>query len=594
MVSRLGNRALAVALLGATALGCNALLGNQYRHVDGADDGGSDDSATAGNTNGGSGVSVAGHSANGAGTAGKAPSGGAAALGESGAAGSAEVAGASGSIGEQAGGGTGGATSPPCGNGQLGAGEACDDDNTLNGDGCSASCAVEAGWACDQAQPSRCAAKCGDGLVFGSEAKAGGCDDHNQVSSDGCSSSCHVEPGYACSGTPSKCAQTCGDGVLDSGESCDDQNTIAGDGCLACAIETGFSCVNTPLPSTCTDIDECASGTPCGAHSTCTNTSGSYTCGCVSGYSSVGNTCTDIDECASGTPCGVHSTCTNTSGSYTCGCSSGYNLVGSTCTDIDECASGTPCGANATCSNTAGSFTCTCAMGYSMVGGTCTADSTSCNMGSPGTGGTLHSGSNTTGSTASGYFFSSFANGSGASLTTYGVDAKFSATWNNSGDFIARVGLRYDATQMPDQIGTFSADVAETKSGTAGGYSYIGVYGWMENSLIEFYIIDDWFGSHPTGLGNKTGIFTVDGGTYDVYQHAATGSGSITGGTSWQQYFSVRSTSRNCGHIAVSQHFSEWASLGMPSGNLEEVTLISEVGGGNGSINFTNAVIAVH
>lgn len=593
MVSRLRDRALAVLLLGLSALGCNALLGNQYRHVEGADDGGSGSSDLAGNANGGTAANVAGRSGSGAGTGGKAATGGAAAHGESGAAGVIELGGAAGNPGEPAGGGAGGAMIPPCGNAQVGGGEACDDSNTMNGDGCSASCAVEAGWTCDQAEPSVCTAKCGDGLVLGSEAKAGGCDDHNEVSSDGCSASCHVEPGYVCSGTPSVCAKTCGDGLLDPGETCDDQNTIAGDGCFACAVETGFNCDNTPLPSECTDIDECASGTPCGAHSTCTNTSGSYTCGCVSGYKLVGSACTDIDECASGTPCGPHSTCTNTSGSYTCGCATGYGLVGSSCTDIDECASGTPCGANATCTNTAGSFTCTCMTGYSMVGGTCTADST-CNMGTPGTGGTTHSGSSSSGTIAGGYFFSSFSNGSGASITVYGVDAKFSAAWNNSGDFIARVGLRYDATQTPTQLGTISADFAETKAGTGGGYSYIGVYGWMENPLVEFYIVDDWFGAHPTGVGTKVGTFTVDGGSYDVYQRQMTGTGSITGASPWQQYYSVRTTSRSCGHISVSQHFSQWATLSMPSGKLEEVTLVSEVGGGSGSVNFTNATVVVN
>ncbi len=36
----------------------------------------------------------------------------------------------------------------PCGNGTIGAGEACDDGNTANGDGCSSACAIEPGWQC--------------------------------------------------------------------------------------------------------------------------------------------------------------------------------------------------------------------------------------------------------------------------------------------------------------------------------------------------------------------------------------------------------------------------------------------------------------
>lgn len=88
---------------------------------------------------------------------------------------------------------------------------------------------------------------------------------------------------------------------------------------------------------------------------------------CPSGYTLVGITCTDIDECATGTPCGTASTgCTNTQGSYSCTCSSGYTApaTGGTCTDVNECATGSPCGAFATgCTNTSGSYTVTAHVG---------------------------------------------------------------------------------------------------------------------------------------------------------------------------------------------------------------------------------------
>jgi len=45
---------------------------------------------------------------------------------------------------------------PVCGNGTVEIGEECDDNNTGAGDGCDASCDIEAGWVCDDADPSAC------------------------------------------------------------------------------------------------------------------------------------------------------------------------------------------------------------------------------------------------------------------------------------------------------------------------------------------------------------------------------------------------------------------------------------------------------
>ena len=46
-------------------------------------------------------------------------------------------------------------TTAVCGDGIIGAGEQCDDDNTTNGDGCSAQCKIESCWTC-VSQPSTC------------------------------------------------------------------------------------------------------------------------------------------------------------------------------------------------------------------------------------------------------------------------------------------------------------------------------------------------------------------------------------------------------------------------------------------------------
>jgi len=226
--------------------------------------------------------------------------------------------------------------------------------------------------------------------------------------------------------------------------------------------------------------------------------------------------------------------------------------------------------------------------GSSTPGGSGGSGTVSCN-GSPLTGGTQHCSSNSTGNVGS-LSYSIWSSGGGGCITTYGAGAAYKATWNNSGDFLAGCGFQWNETQTYDQYGTVSADYAYTKSGSGGGWSYIGIYGWSNNPLIEFYIVDDWFGSGPpTGGGTMKGSFTVDGATYKVYQHQQNNQPSIHGTTTFQQYFSVRQTARQCGHISLTEHFKEWASLGMPLGKMASARLLTEAGGGSGSIDYSSA-----
>ncbi|MDH3654275.1 MAG: C25 family cysteine peptidase [Myxococcales bacterium] len=84
---------------------------------------------------------------------------------------------------------------PFCGSSARGAGEECDDGNTVDGDGCSATCTLEA------------PAPCGDGLIWLGEE----CDDGGTAGGDGCNSNCEIEPGYTCTGEPSICTSSCAD-----------------------------------------------------------------------------------------------------------------------------------------------------------------------------------------------------------------------------------------------------------------------------------------------------------------------------------------------------------------------------------------------
>lgn len=75
-----------------------------------------------------------------------------------------------------------------CGDDFVQEGEACDDGNTIDGDGCSEMCEVEF---------------CGDGVVNNEDEE---CDDGNTDEGDGCSALCVTE--------------FCGDGIINNSESC--------------------------------------------------------------------------------------------------------------------------------------------------------------------------------------------------------------------------------------------------------------------------------------------------------------------------------------------------------------------------------------
>jgi hypothetical protein len=199
-----------------------------------------------------------------------------------------------------------------------------------------------------------------------------------------------------------------------------------------------------------------------------------------------------------------------------------------------------------------------------------------------------------------GYSYEIWSDGTGMGcMTVYGSDAKFSANWTGVGDFLARVGLGFDQTKTPTQLGTISADFAETKTG-GDGLVYVGIYGWTVSPLREYYILDDWGTTKPADTASdgtprtKVGVITVDGGTYDVWKHTKTNAPAITGDSeTFDQYFSIRQTPRQCGHVSISEHFSQWTSMGLQLGKLEEAKLLLEAQNSTGTVAFTTAKFTV-
>jgi len=195
-----------------------------------------------------------------------------------------------------------------------------------------------------------------------------------------------------------------------------------------------------------------------------------------------------------------------------------------------------------------------------------------------------------------------WADGNGTmTMTAYGDNgggSAFKANWGNAGDFLARVGYYWGNGGKYTQYNNICADYNYVKTGNAGGYNYIGVYGWTKNPTVEYYIVDDWWGDNRgiadmegsiKGGGSnfqKLGSFDVDGGTYNVYKNQRNNAPSINGTETFWQFFSVRTSRRTCGTISVTEHFKKWASYNMSMGNMYEASITVEAGGGTGSIDY--------
>jgi len=93
-----------------------------------------------------------------------------------------------------------------CGDGAQDPGEACDDGNDVDEDGCPSGAQGQC----------KMVGKCGDGIVW---AGAEACDDGNMDGGDGCEADCTVT------------SAECGNGVMEPGEGCDDGNDVEEDAC---------------------------------------------------------------------------------------------------------------------------------------------------------------------------------------------------------------------------------------------------------------------------------------------------------------------------------------------------------------------------
>lgn len=180
--------------------------------------------------------------------------------------------------------------------------------------------------------------------------------------------------------------------------------------------------------------------------------------------------------------------------------------------------------------------------------------------------------------------------GNGGSATFYD-DGSFNCKMTGAKDYLCRAGLSFNSDKTHQEIGHMKADFKLVKGNLSGiDYSYIGIYGWTREPLVEWYIVDNSGSQYMPGSwvaqgasAKNHGDFEIDGATYTVYEGDRT-SYSIDGdNTYFKQYFSVRKTMRDCGTIDITAHFKKWEELGMRMGKMHEAKILGEAGSNSGA-----------
>ena len=161
----------------------------------------------------------------------------------------------------------------------------------------------------------------------------------------------------------------------------------------------------------------------------------------------------------------------------------------------------------------------------------------------------------------------------GTTAMTLTGGGTFRCDWSDINNALFRIGRKFGCTNSWKDYGsiqlTYGADYYPV------GNSYLCVYGWTREPLVEFYVVQSWGNWRPPGA-ESLGTVTVGDSAYDIYETTRVNQPSIDGTQTFQQYWSVRKGKRTEDTIDLTAHFAVWEDLGLELGKLYEIALTVE------------------
>ncbi|EAU82258.1 xylanase A [Coprinopsis cinerea okayama7 len=172
------------------------------------------------------------------------------------------------------------------------------------------------------------------------------------------------------------------------------------------------------------------------------------------------------------------------------------------------------------------------------------------------------------------YFYSWWTDNQGTAYYTNQAGGQYSLQWSGNGNLVGGKGWNPGTNnRMINYSGTYQPN----------GNSYLAVYGWTRNALIEYYVVESYGTYDPSSAAELKGQAHCNGATYNILTTWRHQQPSIDGTQTFQQFWSVRTPKKNpggqiSGTVDFGCHAQAWRNHGMNLGSNHYYQIVATEG----------------